>query len=130
MTMCNCLQLWCDDFDFVTEFERNRVILIATRALLHKSNDIKETLVAARVLLHAQRNVSYPSRTDFQASYQINNLVNSIGGTGAINPASICPRDYNCGTTLWIGCLISALGEGLLGFISRVVGKLENRELF
>ncbi|KAL2633342.1 hypothetical protein R1flu_004821 [Riccia fluitans] len=127
MSMC------CGYMDFVAEFERNRIALQAARSLLHKNNEERETLRIARaLLLQTRMNVSlgYPSSTDFEGSYQVNYLVNEIGGSRAINPADISPRDYKCGTILWIGCVITALGESLLKFISRIVGRLENREFF
>ncbi|KAL2613192.1 hypothetical protein R1flu_024884 [Riccia fluitans] len=101
--------------------------LQAARSLLHTNIDEKETLLIARALLQSRIDESHSSSNDFEASSRVNNLENQHGGAWPNNPAAIWPRDFTCGTTLWIGRLISNLGEGVLKFFSRIVGNLENR---
>ncbi|OAE35839.1 hypothetical protein AXG93_4225s1440 [Marchantia polymorpha subsp. ruderalis] len=55
--MRNCLQLCSGDYDFVGEFEKNRVALISAQGIRKKNIDDRESLLTARALMRSERRV-------------------------------------------------------------------------
>lgn len=68
--MRNCLQLCSGDYDFVGEFEKNRVALISAQGIRKKNIDDRESLLTARALMRSERRVEGVS----------DNWVDEIGG--------------------------------------------------